>query len=215
MIEDCLVVEFRVTGDECPLSTASRETSVNIDAHPPLLRRDDNALLRFSAPLNDDTLATTLDEDDRIRYLHRVSDAERATYRCLSLDPCVLHELADAGLLVESVRYADGEEYIAGSVVGMEVLEGVLEAAGDAVGVSLERMHPLGGEVEGSPVAQWDLTPAQEEALRAALELGYFTVPREVTASEVAEHLSISKSAFLERLRRGQEGLLRQVLGRR
>lgn len=215
MIEECLVVEFRVTGDACPLSTASQSTSGSIDAHPPLLRRDDNALLRFSAPVDDDALVAALDGDDRIRYLHRVSDQNHATYRCLSLQPCILHELADAGLLVESVRYTDGEEYIAGSVVGLDVLEGVLEAAGDAVGVSLERMHPLGGEVEGSPVAQWDVTPAQEEALRAALELGYFSVPREVTASEVAAHLSISKSAFLERLRRGQEGLLSQVLGRR
>lgn len=213
MIEECLVVEFRVTGDDCPLSSASEATTVAIDAHPPLLRRDGNALLRFSAPL-DDRLTEHLDADDRIRYLHRVSDATHATFRCLSLDPCILHELADAGLLVESVRYVDGEEFITGSVVGTEVLEGVLEAAGDAVGVSLERMHPLGGEVEGSPVATWDITPAQEEALRAALDHGYFDVPRGATASEVADSLAISKSAFLERLRRGQEGLIRQTLGR-
>ena len=56
------------------------------------------------------------------------------------------------------------------------------------------------------------LTPAQEAALRTALETGYFSVPRDATASEVAAELEISKSAFLERLRRGQESLLREAL---
>jgi predicted DNA binding protein len=41
--------------------------------------------------------------------------------------------------------------------------------------------------------------------------MGYFSVPRETTASEVAAELGISKSAFLERLRRGQDGLFAQV----
>ena len=52
--------------------------------------------------------------------------------------------------------------------------------------------------------ARWDLTPAQAESLQRALGMGYFRVPRGATAGEVAEALDVSKTAFLERLRRAQ-----------
>jgi predicted DNA binding protein len=214
MIDECLVVEFRVTGDDCPLAAASAATGLTIECQPPQLRDDGNALLRFGAPANDE-LAATLDADSRIRYLHRSSGSDRADrdeYRCLSKRPCVVHELTDAGFMAESLTYRDGEERYTGAVVGYDVLRGVLEAAGATVGVTLERVYPLGPEGETSTTGRWDVTPAQEEALRAALSMGYFSVPRETTASEVADELGISKSAFLERLRRGQAGLMAQVL---
>jgi predicted DNA binding protein len=87
----------------------------------------------------------------------------------------------------------------------------VLETAGETVGVRLERTYAL-REEEAEPVAtQWDLTPAQAETLQQALAMGYFTVPRGATAADVAEELGISKSAFIERLHRGQHALLSGV----
>jgi predicted DNA binding protein len=41
--------------------------------------------------------------------------------------------------------------------------------------------------------------------------MGFFSVPREADASEVAAELGIGKSAFLERLRRGQATLFAQL----
>jgi predicted DNA binding protein len=236
MIEECLVVECRVTGDDCPLADASAATNVRIECTPPQARADGNDLLHFSAPASD-ALAATLDADDRLRYLHRarggrdgrVAGADgtvgrettdgtgdgtgRDDYRCLSKQPCVVHDLTNAGLVVESITYADGAERYVGAVVGYDVLQGVLEAAGDTVGVTLERVYPLGPDDGETPAGRWDVTPRQETAIRTALELGYFAVPRESTASEVAEAVGISKSAFLERLRRGQAGLFRQLFG--
>lgn len=211
MIDECLAVEFDVTGDDCPLATASDRTDTSIECEPPQLRSDGNALLRFSAP-TDDELAAALDADDRIRYLHRSRGGDRDTYRCLSKAPCVVHRLTDAGFMVETLTYRGGEERHTGAVVGNEVLQGVMAAAGDAVGVRLRRVYPVGPE-SPAPEARWDVTPAQAAALRTALELGYFAVPKEVTAAEVAAELGISKSAFLERLRRGQAGLFEQLFG--
>ena len=74
----------------------------------------------------------------------------------------------------------------------------------------LERVHQLGSEDEEVVAQQWDVTPAQERALRTALEAGYFSVPRETTASDVAEELGISKSAFLERLHRAERSMFRR-----
>lgn len=210
MISECLVVEFRVTGDECPLAAASREVDAPIDAAPPLRRADGYALLRFSttsAPVGD-----VLDADDRIRYLHRAAAEDEYTFRCLSKERCVVHRLIDEGFLVESVRYRDGAERHVGAVVGQDVLRGVLEAAGEAVGVRLERISTLGEAGETPVESLWDLTPGQVEALETAHEMGFFDVPRSCSAAEVAETLGVSKSAFLERLRRAEAALLEQVL---
>jgi predicted DNA binding protein len=213
VIEECLVVEFRVTGDDCPLATATRNTGETVDARPPQSRSDDNVLLRFSADADAEDFAAALDADDRVRYLH-VSRADgRVNFRCLSKHPCVVHRLTDAGFMIESIQYREGTERYVGAVVGYDVLEGVLEAAGEAVGVTLERVYPLGSEDETAVARRWDVTPAQQAALERAYEMGYFAVPRDADAADVAAALGISKSAFLERLRRGQAALFAQVFG--
>ena len=210
MIEECLVVEFRVEGDGCPLAEATRTAGVRVDARPPQLRADGYALLGFTAPPSE-RFVEVLDTDERIRYLHVSAVDGRRNCRCLSKRPCVVHELVSAGFMAESLRYHEGSAVFTGAVVGQEVLRGVLDTAGETVGMTLERAYPLGAEDETAVAQQWDLTPKQEQAIRTALERGYFSVPRGVTATEVAAELGIGKSAFLERLRRGQRTLLSQV----
>ncbi len=210
MIDECLMTEFRIQGDDCPLADASRETGAVVDVAPPLMRDDGNVLLRFSAA-SSVGLTDVLDADDRVRYLYRSDDGDRYNYRCLSLHPCVVHELVSAGFMVESLTYRNGNAILTGAVVGHEVMRGVMETAGETVGVKLERVYALRAEEEESIARQWDLTPAQEESLRCAVALGYFTVPREVTADEVAAELGISKTAFIERLHRAQHSLLSQL----
>lgn len=211
MIAECLYVEFGVHGDDCPLADATRRTGANVDARPPQLRADGNALLQFSTTDGDD-LAAALDADDRVRYLHVARTDGRYTYRCLSKHPCVVHELTNAGLLADSLHYRGGDARFTGAVVGHDVLHEVLEAAGDAVGVTLERTYLIGGEDDAPIADRWGLTPAQADALETAFEMGYFEVPRDVDAAAVAAELGVSKSAFLERLRRGLSRLLGETL---
>ncbi|TYL37734.1 transcriptional regulator [Natronococcus pandeyae] len=210
MIDECLAVEFRVRNDDCPLSEATREVDVEIDARAPQRRSDGYDLLQFSSPTSD-RLTNVLDEDDRISYLHVSRTDGRSRYRCLSKHPCVVRRLTDGGLIVETLRYRDGAATIFGAVVGRDVLKGVMEAAGETVGVKLERVYPLESEATESPGQRWDLTPAQEECLRTALEMGYFAIPRQASSEAVAHELGISKSAFLERLRRAEASLFRQM----
>lgn len=53
----------------------------------------------------------------------------------------------------------------------------------------------------------------QREILQAALEIGYFEVPREGTLEDLAGELDISSQAASERLRRGHKKLVRYYLG--
>jgi predicted DNA binding protein len=203
MIAECLLTEFRIEGDDCPLARATATVTTTVDAAPPQLRSDGNVLLRFSAPV-DEALTTALDDDDDIRYLHRTRHDGTTNYRCLSKHPCVVHELVDAGFLVESMRYRRGGATMRGAVVGHDVLRGVMEAAGRTVGVTLRQVSPLGSDDHEPVERRWNLTAAQAEAVRVAYDAGYFELPRTTTAGEVAAELGISKSAFLERLRRAQ-----------
>lgn len=57
-----------------------------------------------------------------------------------------------------------------------------------------------------------DLTPEQHEALLTATELGYFEVPRAASIEDVAAQLGVSGQAVSERLRRGTDNLVRDVV---
>ena len=56
------------------------------------------------------------------------------------------------------------------------------------------------------------LTRPQQETLEAALEAGYFAVPRDTTLRELADQLGVSDTAVSQRLRRGLRTLLGECL---
>ena len=57
-----------------------------------------------------------------------------------------------------------------------------------------------------------DVTPAQYEALRTAVELGYYQIPRAASIRDVADALDVSHQTVSERLRRGTENLVNEML---
>jgi len=57
-----------------------------------------------------------------------------------------------------------------------------------------------------------DLTDVEREALKAAVEQGYFESPRGTTLNELAEQFDISAPAFSKNLRRGQQKVARHVV---
>lgn len=210
MIEECLRVAFIIKGDDCPLADASAATEVSIDARPPQLRSDGYTLLKFTAQQSR-ALREQLDGDNRISFLHVAEAEEHDTYRCLSKQPCVILELVNNGLLVDSIQYQSQQAIVSGSVVDRSVLQKVVNSSQDDVEISLRYLYPL-NEGSGNQISRrWDLTSRQEECLQMAANMGYFTIPRKADASEVANELDISKSAFLERLRRAERQIFESL----
>ncbi|WP_254769225.1 helix-turn-helix domain-containing protein [Salinilacihabitans rarus] len=62
--------------------------------------------------------------------------------------------------------------------------------------------------VERLTTADTQLTAEQQEALEAALEYGYFEIPRGISMEDLAAELGISHQALSERLRRAYETLV-------
>lgn len=59
---------------------------------------------------------------------------------------------------------------------------------------------------------EYDLTAEQHAALVAALQSGYFGVPREASVEDLGDELGISANAVSQRLRRGSANLVRNAL---
>ena len=74
----------------------------------------------------------------------------------------------------------------------------------DGIALSVESVHNPGW----SGAEELPLTDAQRETLVAALEAGYFEVPRRTTLVELADELGVSDSAVSQRLRRGLSNLI-------
>lgn len=77
----------------------------------------------------------------------------------------------------------------------------------------VDRIYALDRDAEAA--FELGLTGEQHDALLAAVEHGYFEVPRGGTLADVADELGISQQAASERVRRGANAVLESVLGER
>jgi len=211
MTDGGLLIQFRIEGDDCPLAAVTRETETAIEAKPGLLRSDGNVLLQFQAMTNAEKIAHRLEEEQRLRYVHAIERSGDTEFRCLSLDPCVQHQLFNIGFMPLSIRYQTGHEYYTGAVIGHETMKQVVGHAYESVNVQLQGIQQMEVAESKRLTQRWDITPAQREAIVAGLEHGYFAVPRELSAEEVATKLGISQSAYLQRVHRAEARIFEQI----
>jgi len=78
----------------------------------------------------------------------------------------------------------------------------------DGFDVEVQRMR----EDDDEASTQFGVTDPQREVLLLALDRGYYTVPRNASLSDLADHLDISSQAASERLRRGTQTLVANTL---
>ncbi|WP_049980213.1 helix-turn-helix domain-containing protein [Halolamina rubra] len=80
------------------------------------------------------------------------------------------------------------------------------ECSTAGLGLTVEQIHTAAWSVEGSHGNV--LTDVQRETLLAALDGGYFAVPRTTTLQELAGEFGVSDTAISQRIRRGVARLL-------
>jgi len=121
---------------------------------------------------------------------------------CLSLPPLTY----DHGTLLARIISLDESELTAvyrevseAHQVTVEAKRGIESVAPDVPLLMLDSALP-------------DLSPGQEEALLAAIEDGYYEIPRETKTAEIADDLDISRRTFEEHLRRAENKLIKSMV---
>jgi len=83
------------------------------------------------------------------------------------------------------------------------------ESIGDAVEIDFQRLSDASSPVKPTPESD-GLSSQQEEALRAAVEHGYYESPGEIDVKGFAGRLDVPRSTLNHRLRRAEEHLAKQ-----
>ncbi|MEE6209170.1 helix-turn-helix domain-containing protein [Salarchaeum sp. III] len=210
-----LIAEFRLTGPDLVLyhaRSAVPDIDVNVqhevgtDPERPLIffwatptnDADDGALNEFDDALHADqsvSNAVLLDDlDDRRLYRVQISEHH---------DTVLYPSYVDLGAALVGLYGAPSGWRVEMRFPDRDTLADFREqCASNDIAFSLRRLYE--GIDTDAPDA---LTDAQREALRVALDCGYFGVPREATLSDIASELGVSTQAASERVRRAVEAL--------
>ncbi len=200
------IAEFRIPAADTTLeSTFDRlpglrvELEAAVSRSQPCLWITDAERTAVNAALADDPSVGTYDllieTEDRLLYdVTFVPDADTLWDRLLVDGGSLLEGWGTDGWWQARVRYPDREA----------LCRAHDRLVDRGIGVDLRRVTDVS---PGSP-SRTRLTVEQEEALEAALERGYFEIPREISMEELAGELGISHQALSERLRRAYETLV-------
>lgn len=161
---------------------------------------------------------TALEADPTVREYERLAtEGDRHQYRVslsrrgaeATVYPC----WAEVGGVFMAGRRGPGEEAWQGRIrfPDRDAVGEFLECCRRRSGVEVELERLVDDELRAGP--SYGLTDRQREVLRAALEAGYFEVPRENTLPELAARLGVSDSTVSESLRRGLGSLVRNTVG--
>ena len=161
-----------------------------------------------------ESIATDLETDvttENVRVVDEFDD--RALFRIewetgigglmeslLDLEVAILQAEGTAERWEFEFRFPDGESLSAFQAACREA----------EIDLDVHRVYDL-AEDRSSPEGG-SLTPAQREVLTAAVEGGYFAVPRETNLVEIGKQLEISDQAVGERMRRAMAKLARSAV---
>lgn len=191
-VDEARLHDWTVTSDRVTaLFTVDGDRSgfaAELASHPPVAsaeteRIDDD---RFSLLLTLDLTATPVVE--------RVFDAM----------------VREGVVVVKPAVYRDGA--VDATLVGDgDTLQGLLDAVPSFVDVTVHEVGVYRGDPRTG--AGFVLTSRQLEALRAAIDLGYYEQSSEATHADVAEALGCASSTVSEHLKKAEAALVRTALG--
>lgn len=209
------IVEFRVKADRLAMADALQSTpEIRIDIAQEAGTNPERPLIIFWASGGDlEAFEEALEEDPTVGDIHRYGDiTDRTLYRVRLTDTVELVTYpvwVEVGAEQIEAKYYDGwwdNRYRLPNTEALEVIEEWCRDHDVPFELTGVYSQDTGEDTEAG------LTAEQEEVLRAALELGYFEVPREGTLEDVADSLDISSQAASERLRRGYKQLVEQTV---
>ncbi|WP_254763854.1 helix-turn-helix domain-containing protein [Natrinema marinum] len=153
-----------------------------------------------------------LDEADAIGTYSQISSDEDRWLYDIEFEPDTVDPfeiVLEEGGTVLSASASNGAWLLSIRVVDRESVSSLYDRLDDnGVTPTIVRLFDLAEKTH----SQCGLTTRQYETLVAAIDHGYFEIPREVSMQELSEELGISHQALSERLRRAYRALVTSEL---
>ncbi len=149
--------------------------------------------------------------------LAETAPADGGFYLLAVLDPGAIPLLNRASeaipwrelVVVPPIAYRDGAAHA--RLVGADgAASGFVEGLPEAIDVEVHAVGERGVDVAAWP--EQELSDRQREAVRAALDLGYYDQPRGATHEDVAATLDCAPSTASEHLRKAEAELVRSAM---
>jgi hypothetical protein len=209
-----LIAEFSVPSDELMMeSTLAAAPEMRVEIERLATHSREWVMPFFWASGGDfDAFEDAAEADPTVRSLTTVQEMSDARLYNAHWSEEIL-ELVDTvidknGTMLEASG-SDGSWYLKLRFIERDQLAAFREHfETDGHGFELHRLS----ETTEPRVEEYNLTPKQRETLLAALESGYYDVPRGTTMTELAETIGVSSNSVSQRLRRAHAALVENTL---
>ena len=210
------VAEFRLPAEGFCLA----ETVSVADASfqfPRIVAYDSAHVVPFVRATGDEQALDGLDEvlaaDPTVESIERIATMnDGRLYRVEWVDSVetTIHHLLEDGATILEATTVDEQWQLRSLFPDRDSLSRTYEHCEErGLSVTVDRIY----ELTDVRHQQFGLTTQQHETMLAALEHGYYDVPREASLTDLAEQLDVSHQALSERLRRGHGNLVKHALG--
>jgi len=162
--------------------------------------------------VSDDTLEEALAEDESVAEVELLTNVDgKRLYRMdwVGQIELAVHVLTDEDGTIIDAHGRDRTWLLRILFPGREEVSKTNDFAADH-GLTFD-IRSING-MEKNRSGRFGLTEQQYEAITAALEHGYYEIPRNASAEDVAGEIGISRQALAERLRRGHKTLAQDAL---
>jgi predicted DNA binding protein len=209
------IAVVRIPSSEFALSdTFARCPDVEFDIERLVARDSDLAMpFMWASGSDPDAVEEALREDSSVSDLSVLAElSEERFYQMswVSHIRLVLHVLLEEDGTVLDAHGKDGNWRLRILFPQRQSLSATYDFCREhGLSFEIERVYDMNDNVRAG---RYGLSQEQFDALTAAAQRGYFEVPRRITAKELGELLGITHQSLSERLRRGQENLIRSTL---
>lgn len=210
------IAEFRLPTEEFCLAETVSVTDASFELLQ-IVAYDSACVLPFVRATGDERTLDGLDEllaaDPTVETVERVAAMEDSRlYRVEWVDSIetTVHLLLEEGATILEAATVDEQWQLRSLFPDRDSLSRTYECCEErGLSVTVDRIY----ELTDVRHQQFGLTTQQHETMLAALEHGYYDVPREASLTDLAEELDVSHQALSERLRRGHGNLVKHALG--
>jgi predicted DNA binding protein len=208
------IAELHVPANEFALAATFERVSDVIFEAERIVADPDNCITPFVWALSETPVEDALAADPSVANVTHLStrNDERLYHMEWTDDiSLVVHLLREQEATILSARAPHDSWQFRVHVPERERLEEMLDFCRDNdLTIEFEGIYEMGGATDAE-IGRHALTEDQHEALRLATKHGYYEVPRQSTADDLADALGISQSTFSERIRRAQGALNKSV----